>query len=469
MSRLLGLRGRLTAALLAISALTLAIAAIALLVPLDRQLRDDALRSLAQTAQTARPTFADLPAAAVRRGSPQLDGAVRELQRRTATEVAVVDAQGRTLAATNLDASERFPDAARALRERRPVSAIVDNGGEGEAQAAIPLEAHGHRLGLALRKSLDDLSSAQRVVRRSLAVAGLIALAVALLAGIVLAGRLVRRLAALRDTSLRVAEVGPDAEVQADDSRDEVGDLTRAFATMQRRLREQEQARRTFVATASHELRTPLTSLRLMLHSASDELGGPRPDLDDARDQLDHALGQTERLGKLAAELLDLSRLDSGLALRSELVELVEVTRAVLAEFGPRAERDDRTLALAGPDARWALADPGSVAQILRILLDNALRHSPPGTEVAIQVGATGERATLAVSDSGPGVAAHDAQRIFERFERGTEGGGDGGFGLGLAIGRQLARRMHGDLSLSGEGPGARFVLVLPAGAPPER
>jgi signal transduction histidine kinase len=463
-SRLLGLRGRITAALLGVSALTLAIAGVSLLIPLDRQLRDDALGSLEQTAQTAKPTFDDLPASAIQPQAPELAAAARDLKRRTAAEVAVVDQAGRILAATDLDRGERFPDVARAVRDQRVVSAIADGSEGSEAQVAVPLEADGRRFGLALRKSLEDLSAAQAVVRRALLIAGLIALVTAALAGIALATRLVRRLTALRDTTLRVAELGPIAEVQADDTHDEIGDLTRSFATMQKRLREQEQARRTFVSTASHELRTPLAALHLMLHSASEELDEPHPDLHDARDQLARALGQTERLSKLAAELLDLSRLDAGLALRSELVECAELARSVIAEFEPRALRMGARIELSTHGNAWSVTDPGSAAQILRILLDNAIRHSPPGVPVAVDVAMGEEDLLISVRDQGPGVSADDRERIFERFQRGTGAGQDGGFGLGLAIGRELARRVGGDLRLqSTEDRGAHFELALPA------
>src|SRR6185436_11535554 len=156
---------------------------------------------------------------------------------------------------------------------------------------------------LDVRRSLDSLGGVQAVVRRSLVAAAFVALAVALVAGIALATRLVRRLTALRGTALRMAERGADGIPPVDDGhRDEVGDLARAFGTMQRRLAAQEQSRRTFVSTASHELRTPLTSLGLMLHGASEELTSTQPDLPEARDQLRRALGQTERLGKLAEE-----------------------------------------------------------------------------------------------------------------------------------------------------------------------
>ena len=468
MTWMFGLRGRLTAALLAVSALALAIAAVSLLVPLDALLRHDALASLGDEARTARSRFAALPRADIRPDAPGLRRAARRLRRQTSAEVVVVDARGRLLVATDADDSRRLGDVARAIREHRLVTGTAPIGEAGEARAAIPVTAHGRRFGLGLRTSLEDLGAARGVVARAMLVAALIALAGAVLAAAVLARRLVRRLAALRDTSLRVAELGPLAEVQDDGTRDEVGDLTRAFAMMQQRLRAQEQARRTFVATASHELRTPLASLRLMLHSASEELDAPQPDLADTREQLGRALTQTERLSRLAADLLDLSRIDAGVPLRSERVELVELARSVLAEFAPRGAGDAGPgLVLGGAERRWATADPGSVARILRIVLDNALRHAPPAAPIEVEVGTADGQAAVTVTDAGPGVAAQDAERIFERFERGAGAGADGGFGLGLAIGRELARRMGGDLVLAPGGPGARFRLILPAAVVP--
>jgi signal transduction histidine kinase len=458
---MLGLRGRLTAALLGVSALALVIAAVALLIPLDALLRDDALTSLSEEARTARSRFHAIPDLEI--GSARLQRVARDLGRQTSADVVVVDEHGRVLVATDADERGAFPDLARAIREQRLVKGTV-TGEEGrEAQVAIPFELGGRRFGLGLRKSLEDLGAARSVIERAVLVAGLIALGSALVAGAALAGRLVRRLAALRDTSLRLAELGAFAEVQDDGTRDEVGDLTRAFAMMQQRLRDQEQARRTFVATASHELRSPLASLRLMLHSAHEELDAPQPDLQDTREQLARAVNQTERLSKLAAELLDLSRLDAGLPLRAERVELIELTRSVIAELEPRTALTGMTVRLSGDERRWATADPGGVAQILRILLDNALRHSPPAAPIVVEVGTAAERPAITVADAGPGVPPADAERIFERFERGADAGGDSGFGLGLAIARELARRMGGDVTLAAGRPGARFHLSLPA------
>ncbi len=149
--------------------------------------------------------------------------------------------------------------------------------------------------------------------------------------------------------------------------------------------------------------------------------------------------------------------------LRSEPVELGELSRAVLAEFElGTSERGVNTSLEVADGQVWALGDPGSVARIVRILLDNAVRHSPEGTEVRVELH-NGRSAEMSVSDQGAGVAPEDRETIFERFQRGRETAGIAGFGLGLAIGRELALRMGGQLVLDEDhGPGAKFTLRLP-------
>ena len=457
MTELLGLRGRLTAALVAVSALTLVVTALLVLFPLDQKLEQDALTSLEQTTRTARPAFSRLPAGELRADSPELTRLVHAVRRQTSAEVFVFDHSGTLLTGSDVDVGDRFPEVKRALRENAVVTVLGHDEGRRQAHSAAPFGGRGV---LVLRRSLESLGGVQGVVQRSLVAAAFVALAVALVAGIVLAARLVRRLAALRSTALQVAEQGPGETPPVEDGhRDEVGDLARAFGTMQRRLAAQEQSRRTFVSTASHELRTPLTSLGLMLHSATDELTQAQPDLPEARDQLRRALGQTERLSKLAEELLDLSRLDADVELRAEPVELVELARSVLAEF----EVGDSRAELSADGPVWAQADPGAIARIARILLNNAHRHGGPDGRIVLRV--DGDGPAIEVSDSGPGVAPGDEARIFERFERGADAGEDGGFGLGLAIGRELARKMGGELRLVPGGRGATFRATFPAAA----
>jgi signal transduction histidine kinase len=238
---------------------------------------------------------------------------------------------------------------------------------------------------------------------------------------------------------------------------------------MHARLQQQEDARRAFVATASHELRTPLASLDTMRELIADDLDDP-VDLGDARERVRRAQSQSRRLGGLATDLLDLSRIDAQVQLRSEPVELGELSRAVLAEFELGTGEREIAISLDGAGSVWALADPGSIARILRILLDNAVRASPDGAAIAVRL-RTGTHASLSVSDHGPGVPVDERELIFERFKRGRDTAGQAGFGLGLAIGRELARRMGGDLVLDrhhdASDRGATFTLRLPAAHAP--
>jgi signal transduction histidine kinase len=319
------------------------------------------------------------------------------------------------------------------------------------------------------------VSAAVGTVRNAFLAAAAVGLLVAVIIGVFLATTIGRRLARLRAAAVRVAREGPDAPTPRDDALDEVGDLARSLATMQRELRRQEAARRSFVATASHELRTPLTSLQGTLELLEEDLRDGRLDHDDAREQLVAAQRQLRRLGRLASELLDLSRLDAAVAMREEPVELGELCRAVAAEFELMArERDVELEVTTPPGPCWGRGDPDAVARVVRILLDNAMRHAPVGSAVRVLPAYHGSNATVEVADEGPGVPPIDRERIFERFERGSAPSGEGGFGLGLAIGRELARRMGGELRHDdGTDPGARFVLELaiemPSGSHPER
>jgi signal transduction histidine kinase len=170
-------------------------------------------------------------------------------------------------------------------------------------------------------------------------------------------------------------------------------------------------------------------------------------------------------LTNLASELLDLSRLDAAVSLRSEPVELGEVARAVAAEFDVAArERGASVDVFQPPEPCWGRGDPDAIARIVRILLDNALRYGPEGEPVRVTATILGRTARIEVADRGPGIPDDEREQIFERFHRGSAGGSKGGFGLGLAIGRGLAERMGGTLRLGdGSGPGARFVLTLAA------
>jgi signal transduction histidine kinase len=494
-----GLRGRIVGVVLVTTVATLAVAAGALLGPLESSLRSASLTTLQKafhdkgaTAQftaldLSRVDLAYVPQLAKVEGSDYQAGhderqalwdvektVAAQLGATTATLMGYFDATGHgAIFAPPLDAdlsgSDRYEDVTSAYLARRPIYSFGTIDGAEYARVAVPITINGVRYVLAIRKPTDEVAAAVHTVRTAFIYAALAGLALTLILGIPLSGTLVRRLRRLRQTALRLAVEGPGVEVPVDRARDEVGDLARTFAIMQHRLQQQEEARRAFVATASHELRTPLTSLDGMLELLEDELREGEPDVDDARDLLERARAQSRRLGRLAADLLDLSRIDADVKLRSEPVELGELSRAVLAEFELGNAERRVSSALDDIDGQvWALADPGSVARILRILLENALRASPEGSEVKVDLH-DGSLVALSVSDAGPGVPPEEREIIFERFQRGRDTAGKAGFGLGLAIGRELAERMGGELVLDlAYSPGARFTLRLPAARAPD-
>jgi signal transduction histidine kinase len=330
-----------------------------------------------------------------------------------------------------------------------------------------PRDRPGPFFAVAVRQTDTNAAEAVGEVRQALLTAAGVSLAVAVLLGLVLSSTLTRRLQRLRQSAVRISREGMDAPAPHDLARDEVGDLARALAAMQSALRRQERARRAFVSTASHELRTPITSLAGTLELLGEDLADGHLDQEDARRQVATARGELGRLRNLATELLDLSRLDAGVELRSEPVELGEVARAVAAEFALEDRARGGGLQFVPPRGPcWAKGDPDAVARVARILIDNALRYSPPGTPIHVAAIYDGAHATLVVADQGPGIPESEREEVFERFRRGRAARGGGGFGLGLAIGRELAERLGGRLTLESAPHGARFVLRLPIELP---
>jgi signal transduction histidine kinase len=463
----MGLRPRLLAALLLTSAVTLAVAALALLSPLEQRLREDGEATVKTALGASRPELVEttVDPATGQLDRAELDRTLIALRRRSNATVTVLNSQLEALNAPR-DLSQNVPDyygqARRALATHRSVHTLLGD----ELVVAEPLPIAGRRYVVVLTKRLDYVSSAVNVVQRAFVEAAAAGLAIALLLGLGLTTTLLRRLERLRDATRELERRGPDAPLPADSSHDEIGELARAFAGMQSRLRRQETARRAFVATASHELRTPLASLDGTLELLEDDLGAERLDLDDARRRTAHAREQSRRLSNLASDLLDLSRLDAEVALRSEPLELGELCRAVAAEFElDGARRQVRVCAHRPPQPPWAQGDPGAVARIVRILLDNALRVAPAGSDIDVDAGARPPWAQVVVRDRGPGVPDGERELIFERFQRGSATGGRSGFGLGLAIGRELASRMDGTLELvapAAADVGACFALRLP-------
>jgi len=292
--------------------------------------------------------------------------------------------------------------------------------------------------------------------KHGIAIGGLFALLLAFAIGYYNAQVVGRRITRLEAAARKIADGDFGSRVPVDTS-GQLGKLARTFNEMQRRLAELDGARKQFVANASHELRTPIFSLGGFVELLEDE--DPSP---EEREEFVHTMReQIERLTKLTTDLLDLSQLDAGaMIVQADSVDLGFLARDVAREFGPRADQHGSRLELRRPSRPViARADPERVRQITRILLDNALTHTPEGTKVTVTANSVNRRVELTVSDEGSGIPQRVQGRIFERFYTAETGGGSG---LGLAIARELAQRMQGRISITSNKRFTAFTLDLP-------
>ena len=348
----------------------------------------------------------------------------------------------------------RSPPALRTAQTRRISLERVTRDGADYAEVAYPLSDGEIVL---LSASLEDALANVRLVRRSLLFAGAAALVISWFAGYLIAWSFTRRIRRLEGAAERLA--GGDFETPVvDTGRDEVGQLADAFDSMRARLAVLDRARGEFIANASHELRTPLFSLGGFVELLADEDMDPEV----RRDFLGEMRGQIERLTRLATDLLDLSRLDAGqLQVETAPFDLAASARLVADEFRAVADAEEHELRVDAGAPVEALGDEVRVQQIARALLENALRHTPPGTPVEMEVERRNGSAALHVRDAGPGIPAGEQGHVFERFYR-AAGGKASGSGLGLAIARELALRMGGSIVLESRPGGTVFTLLLP-------
>jgi signal transduction histidine kinase len=311
---------------------------------------------------------------------------------------------------------------------------------------------------LVLADSLSDVQDNVLVIRRTMLGAAALAVLLAAFAGALVASRLAGRVKRLERAARKVAAGEFSTRITVD-SEDELGQLAAAFDDMQHQLARLDTARKQFIASASHELRTPIFSLGGFLELLEDE------ELDEeTRAEFVHQVrGQVERLRVLATELLDLSRLESGaVELRPEPTDLSQLARDVAQEFTPAIQRDGARLDVAlGDDPIEAECDPERVAQVLRILLDNAIAHTPSGTPITVSAGRVDGHVRLEVADRGLGIKRQVMPHLFEPFFTASDHAR--GAGLGLAIAHELAGTMQGELHVRSAPGQTSFSLVLPA------
>jgi len=349
--------------------------------------------------------------------------------------------------------------------EGDPVATAALNSGEARhgtvtsnettyAEAAVPVLAGQYAL---LTRAPVELGSIRLVERRVLYAAGA-ALLVALLLGYLGARMFARRIRRLERAADRIAS-GRFDEPVVDTGGGELGAVAEAFERMRVRLAQLDDARRAFVANASHELRTPLFSLGGFLELLDDE------ELDEPtrREFLASMREQVDRLTKLASNLLDLSRLDAGrMTVEREPVDLAALAGDLVEEFGPLADSTGHVLTARVNGPVVAEADELRTLQLGRILVENALLHTPPGTPVTVRTLERDGRVALEVEDQGAGIPEGHRDQLFDRFFR-LDGTRASGSGIGLAIARELAGVMGGAIELESEPGRTIFSLILPA------
>ena len=459
MSPLRGVGGRLAFALLVVVAGVLAIVYLIVVPSYQRSLQNSELRSLETSIHTiAIPNYPANPVeyskqAYADKWAPAVNARILVYDLQNSVPLSL---QPVADSADESDSTDMLNDpvATRAIESKTLSRGTVTRDEQQYAEAAYPINGSVVLLSAPLHDQLRTVA----VVRRRVLIAGGVAFVFALLIGYAGAARLSSRIRRLEAAAEQIA-AGNFAEPVVDASSDELGQLARAFERMRLRLSRLDRARGEFIANASHELRTPIFSLGGFLELLDDDT------LDEPirREFLAQMREQVDRLGRLATDLLDLSRLDAGrLAVGREEIDLSELAGDVTRELAPRAAVLEHPLETAADTPVLARGDAARVLQIGRVLVENALLHTPPGSTIRVSTAHDGGRATLTVADDGPGIPRDARQQVFERFYR-LDGTRASGSGLGLAIARELAELMGGRLELEEQDGWTSFTLALSA------
>ncbi len=288
--------------------------------------------------------------------------------------------------------------------------------------------------------------------------------ALALLAGLATARRAMEPIAELTDAAREIERTRNTAlTMPRPEADDEVAELATTLESMLHALdeaRTETEAslarQRQFVADASHELRTPLTSVLANLELLEETLKG------ESREAAASALRSSRRMRRLVADLLLLARADAGRAPAHKLVDLSSIVTDAASELEPVA--GDHEISISAPSGAEIEGVRDELHRLVLNLMENALRHTDPGTAVEATVERVNGEVVLAVEDDGPGIPLELQEKVFERFFR-AHGDRSGSSGLGLSIVKAVAESHQGRVTLEPplDGRGARFVVRFPA------
>jgi len=287
--------------------------------------------------------------------------------------------------------------------------------------------------------------------------------------GAILAGCAVLCVALARSISLPIRAMSRFAEQIAHGQlgarlairrRDELGLLTADLNRMSDQLAAMDQARRAFLANVSHEFLTPVTNIQVTLEALQ---AGAAADPELAERFIENAAGETERLKRLVEELLDLGRLEAGVApVRSEPCRLRELLEKSVRAVESRLHSNHLDYEIRGAEVEVP-GDGQRLQQVFLAILDNAVKYSAPGTRLSLCLVPSAKEVEISIGDQGPGFREEDLPRVFDAFYVGDPSRSGSGTGLGLAIARRIVEAHGGRISANhGPGGGARVSLVLP-------
>lgn len=286
-----------------------------------------------------------------------------------------------------------------------------------------------------------------------------LALGFALWSGLFFIRSIVRPLGQVEATANRIAR--GDLQTRLPDTRydDEIGRLCRTINEMAEHLTETERMKNEFISSVSHELRTPLTSIKGWVETIAN--------LDDPRDQnyrkgLEVIGAETDRLYAMVEELLDFSRLQNGITLHCEVLDLVaEATDAALFIEGRLRQEGLRLVYEEPPEPFPVWADPARLRQVFVNVLDNAVKYSPPGGSIFLTLARTGETVTVSVRDQGRGIPPEDLEKVKQKFFKGRNA--VRGSGIGLAVVDSIVTALGGRIDFkSALGQGTTVLITLP-------
>jgi signal transduction histidine kinase len=386
----------------------------------------------------------------------------------------VVDARGRLVGATEIDQRDGLGERndevglAAALAGQNVSVVLPRSGPESEVlYVALPIVWSGRVVGaIRLAYTLSDIAATIRQINIGIAVGAVTTVAVAAALSAGLASAVTTPIRALSQATRGLAAGELDQRIELE-TRGELGELVATFNHTAARLHEHEIARREFASDVSHELHA-LASAMQTAAEALQQGADQRPDL---RGRLVAGLvGHTQRLGRLADDLLELARLEGGrLDIERSPVDLAGVAQQAVAEWAAEASRRQIALELTVQGILVVHGDHARLVQAAGNLVENALKHTPGGGSVRVRAWSDAQAHHLAVQDTGQGIPAEALPFIFHRFYRveGRSAGGPNGMGLGLAIVERIVRAHGGTVGVTSEpGIGSQFHIQLPTNGP---